>query len=341
MQDRLTIDRPVALGTALAEAVRSVCDRRLSLAAAELALLDARLMCGDFEGVLDLLRTAAPSPALPLIVARYVLWSGDLHSAAAAWSHVIESLEPGFTQQLEPPLRRASFTAIASTATDLGDAALAARLLGLARQLDDAQMPAGGYAGTDIDRDARMVSDMALNKLGMDPDAARGRLRLRPRMDEMDELSARNIRFGDGSVRIRAVREHDVLTIRVEQDAGSIPFTLLLEPFVRQTGPATIDGQPADLVPRTADTDPPDQASSSTLHWGSVARVAGAVAAGSGALAAGSAGAGALAGGPGAGPEASFSGTIIPVQLVLDEVRTLTIRESGAQRQDEKKGPVT
>jgi hypothetical protein len=310
VHDRLTIDRPVALGTALAEAVRTVCDRSLSLAVDELSLFDARLMCGDFESVLDLLRTAAPSPALPLLVARYVRWSGDLQSAAAAWSQVMSSLEPAFTEQLEPSLRRASLTAIAPTATDLGEAVLAARLLALARQIDVAET--GGFPPADTGRDVRLVSEVALNTLGIDPDAARGRLRLRPRLDEIDELAARNIRFADGSVSIHAVRERDVLTIRVEQDAGSIPITLLLEPFVRGTGPTTVDGRPADLVPQKASADPPRPASLLIQHPGPA----------------------------GPGPAAAW-GTVIPVQLVLDEIRTLVIREATGIRGDEKKGPVT
>ena len=308
MQDRLTIDRPVALGAALASAVRTVCDRSLSLKVDELSLFEARLMCGDFESVLDLLRTVAPSPALPLLVARYVRWSGDLQSAAAIWSQVLASLEPAFTEQLDPSLRRASLTAIAPTATDLGEAVLAARLLALARHIDPAE--AGGSARADARHDVQLVTDVALETLGVDPDAARGRLRLRPRLDEIDELAARNIRFGDGSVSIRAVRERDVLTIRVEQDAGSIPITLLLEPFVRETGPTTVDGQPADLVPQTAGTNPPHRSPLLPHHAGP------------------------------AGPGAA-AGTVIPVQLVLDDVRTLVVREASAIRTDEKKGPVT
>lgn len=292
MHDRLTIDRPLALGAALAEAVRTVCDRSLSLAVDELPLLDARLMCGDFESVLDLVRTAAPSPVLPLLVARYVRWSGDLQSAAAVWSQIMTSLEPAFTERLDPTLRRASFTAIAPTATDLGEAVLAARLLALARQIEGAQT--GRNQPGDTRGDVRVVSDAAINTLGIDPDAARGRLRLRPRLDEFDDLAARNIRFSDGSVSISAVRERDVLTIRVEQDAGSIPITLLLEPFVRRTGPATVDGQPADLLPQTAGAEPPRPVSATQRA------------------------------GPAVG---TASGTIIPVQLVLDEVRTLVITE--------------
>ena len=300
MQDRLTIDSPVTLGTALARAVRTVCDRRLSLAVEELPLLDARLMCGDFEGVLELLRTAAPSPALPLLVARYVRWSGDLQSAAAAWSQVLASLEPAFTEQLEPSLRRVSLTAIASTATDLGEAVLAARLLAIARQIDATETD--GAPAADAGRDVQLVSDVALTTLGIDPDAARGRLRLRPRLDEIDELAARNIRFGDGSVSIHAVRQRDILTIRVEQDTGSIPVTLLLEPFVRGTGPTTIDGQPADLVPQKVSADTPRPESLAAQHIGP---------------------------GPGA---AAPPGTVIPVQLVLDEIRTLVVTESGEIR---------
>lgn len=268
MQDRLTIDRPVALRSALAAAVRAVCAQPITVAPEHIHLIDARHACGDFEAVLAALRAATPSPALPLFVARYVRWSGDLHSATAIWSDVLASLELALSDSTTPALRHAACAELAPVATDLGDAQLAARLLGIARTTDAGDFP------THDNPDTEFVRHIAFTALGIEPDAARGRLRLRPRLDQMDELSARNIRFGDGSVRIGATRAGGRLTIRVEQDAGGIPITLLLEPFVRGHRTATVDGRAADLHSQT------------------------------------------LAG-----------GTILPVQLVLDEARTLVVEE--------------
>ncbi|HEX2167692.1 MAG TPA: hypothetical protein VHG09_10715, partial [Longimicrobiales bacterium] len=174
-------------------------------------------------------------------------------------------------------------------ATDLGDVQLAARLHGIARAIgtplvtrDDGAEDNGvaddgaaddGAEDDLAEGDIALIRRIAFETIGIDPDASRGRLRLRPRLNQLDELHVRSIRFSDGSISLHADRTDDVLSIRVQQDAGSIPITLLLEPFVNDPGPATVDGQPADLTPL-----------------------------------------------------AVHDGTILPVQLVLDEERTLTVR---------------
>ena len=113
-------------------------------------------------------------------------------------------------------------------------------------------------------------------------------MRLRPRLYRLDELHVRAILFGDASVCLRAAREHDRLTICAAQEAGSIPVTLLLEPFVMGPGSATVDGRPADLEPRQVTRAP-------ELRWAT------------------------------RDPAHTAGGTILPVQLLLDDVRTLVI----------------
>jgi hypothetical protein len=282
---RLTIDRPLQLGEPLAHAVRAICARRLDTTAACLALIDARLACGDFESVLALLRSASPAPALPLVAARYMRWTGDLQSVAAAWDGIAASLEPRLLESLGPTLHRAALIELAPAATDLGDAPLAARLLGAARTMHGESRDAtnASLAATDAAAfhstadDVERVRIATREIIGIDPDAARGRLRIRPRLDRFDELAIRNIRFGDGSIRFRAEHDGHAIVIRVEQESGSIPITLLLEPFVMRPGTVTIDGEPADLAPQDAGT-----------------------------------------------------GTIVPVQLVLDDARSMTIQSDPA-----------
>lgn len=298
LHERLAIDRPADLGTALSAAVHTVCARALSVAPTDLTLLDARLACGDFEGVLAILRNEEPVAALPLFLARYVRWSGDLHSAAAIWPRVLQTLELTINDGDDIALRHAVCTELAPVATDLGDVQLAARLHGIARTSDVASLltdAAGerngaeavvrhGIAAVDRGRIATgdragastVVRDIAFGTIGIDPDAARGRLRLRPRLDLLDELHVRGIRFADGSIGLRAAWTDEVLSIRVQQDAGSIPITVLLEPFVTEPGSAMVDGRPAELVAQSVD-----------------------------------------------------GGTILPVQLVLDEERTLLVTKKG------------
>src|SRR5690606_41098117 len=90
------------------------------------------------------------------------------------------------------------------------------------------------------------------------------------------ELEIHIIRFGDASVRLVAAVRPGMIEIVIEQEAGGIPVTVLLEPYVTpglaNPSPATVDGQPATLTPQAADY-----------------------------------------------------GTIIPVQLVLDDVRTVVL----------------
>lgn len=305
MQDRLTIDLPYALRDTLADAVRSVCARDLAVTPAHLDLLDARLACGDFESVLALLRQstrtdaedAALPAALPLFVARYLRWTGDLHSAAAIWQDVLAALEIVLRSDGPQSLLHATGVEFAPVATDLGDMQLAARLHGIVRAIrpttagtyddggldDDIVNRAGAKGRAAVDdragADVARVCDIAFNTIGIDPDASRGRLRLRPRLDLIDNLHVRSIRFGDGSISLRAERTGQILGMRVVQDAGSMPITVLLEPFVIAPGPATVDGRKADLVPRSV---------------------------------------------PG--------GTILPVQLVLDEERMLVVHMGAEGR---------
>lgn len=271
MQDRLTIDRPAELGAELDGAVRAVCARTITVTPQHIHLLDARHACGDFEGVLAALRAAPPAPALPLVLARYVRWSGDLHSVAALWHAALTSLDLVLHDAASPALRHATCTEFAAVATDLGDPQLAARLLGIARTT------AAGPLPIENDPDCHLIHDIAFRTLGLEPDAARGRLRLRPRLNGLEEIRVRNIRFGDGSVSLSAARSAGRLTVRVEQEAGAIPLTVLLEPFVRGHARAVVDGQPADLEARVV-----------------------------------------------------TGGTILPVQLVLDDARTLVVEEDDA-----------
>jgi len=277
MPDRLLIVRPPALGAALARAVERACARRIAIAGRDVPLLDARLACGDFDSVRVLLGAAFPHPALPLFVARYAIWTGDLQSVAGAWAAVLASLDLT-ANPMSASLRRTAVE-IARTATDLGDAPLAARLLGDARNAGPSDGTPSPDPPADADPDSMMICDVAFNVLGLEPDAVRGRLRLRPRLDRFAEIEALHIRFGDGSVGISATREGAVIVLRIEQDSGAIPVTVLLEPFVDGPVSAEVDGRRADLQPRSTD-----------------------------------------------------GGTIVPVQLVLDQARTLIVhtRPPGA-----------
>ncbi len=92
--------------------------------------------------------------------------------------------------------------------------------------------------------------------LGIDPDAERGRLRLRLHVPAAwPDWSATNIRLGDASVDLHVQRDAHSVRITADQTAGALPLTLILEPTVHAPVTACfVDTQPADLALRaTAD----------------------------------------------------------------------------------------
>lgn len=67
--------------------------------------------------------------------------------------------------------------------------------------------------------------------LGAAPDAARGRLRLRPQPPaQWDHFDVRNLRLTDASLSLRYQREGSRLAISVAQETGAVPLNLVLEP---------------------------------------------------------------------------------------------------------------
>ncbi|MEX1184466.1 MAG: hypothetical protein WEF86_14735 [Gemmatimonadota bacterium] len=285
MQDGLQVTHPVT-------AARVTQDALLVLDAAGAASLDdvavsavlAWLAGGRFERVRRILLQAQPAPALPLVAARYVSWTGDLTTAAAAWQSVHAAtgqLIENASAAVDPErawLRATTFVELQRTAADLGDPMLAALLHRHARG-GPRPGSAAPFTGADpLAEAAAAVLQIVHATLGIEPDATRHRLRLAPRMPvEPQRFAARGIRFGDGSVAFDAQSEQTekggCYTFRVGQDSGAIPLTVLLEPLVRGTlTAACVDGKAAELTPRAVDR-----------------------------------------------------GTIVPVQLVLDEERTLTL----------------
>jgi hypothetical protein len=109
--------------------------------------------------------------------------------------------------------------------------------------------PYGGRAAVDA------LLDTAFLVLGVQPDATRHRIWLRPRLPAgWDCLEARDIQAGGDSIRLSVEVQPDMLRLRVEQDAGAIPVTALVEPFVPgSVAGVRIDGVAASLVPRAVE----------------------------------------------------------------------------------------
>lgn len=261
MTERLTLLRPADIGRALARAVDRVDQAPLVL---DPGLVAARLAAGSFEAVRSLLRGADATPEIPLIAARYLRWTGDIPTVMAAWPVIERALDQ--LDAADAHVRSATLDELQPAAVDVGRPQLAARLRALARS---ASPPMRVRA----EGDARTILDVAADLLGIAPDAVRGRIGLRVNATRYDAIEVQNIRCADASIALVVERGADDVSIRIEQTAGAVPLTALLEPSVARATAAEVDGVPADLAFRETD-----------------------------------------------------EGIVVPVQVVLDDTRTLRIR---------------
>jgi hypothetical protein len=127
---------------------------------------------------------------------------------------------------------------------------------GFERLSAEAELPVRGawpgrFAQLDADPTATALfaCTCAYGLVGIEPDAARHRLRIRPRLSARPgHTVVRGIRCGDATVSLEIVTEPDVVTIDVRQDDGAIPLTALLEPVLAApVTTATVDHRPASL----------------------------------------------------------------------------------------------
>lgn len=207
------------------------------------------------------------------LVVRYLAWTGDIAGTRTEWDRVRRAIafctEPADTGRAGsgsadatgcsdrtgtgPDHHGLDLRGLAVAAESIGDADLASRLRDLAdrhrRQRTAAAPPA---ASPPPDPIVSFVHDV----LGVEPDAPKHRLRLRPRLpDAWDRLAIRRIRMADTEIALDYRRDGDRHTFRVEQESGAVPVQVVLEPLLvaRRVVKATVDGQAAELEPRPAD----------------------------------------------------------------------------------------
>lgn len=254
----------------------------------------AALACGRAGTLRTLLRLAAAAartstptglePLLPLLAARFHAWTGDPGPAAALLPSLADALigdaAPAPADAVHGLVRAAALAGVERMATDLGDAATAARLHRAGREIAAAR-PAGGrldpadavlaaaldhapagVMATAAAADPAVLPSPALQVLhavhvlvGAAPDAPRHRLWLRPRLPAgAQRLAMRGLALGEDGVAFEVRREGSGLVATVAQEVGPIPLTLLLELRVPEepTG-TTVDGQPAALTVSAGD----------------------------------------------------------------------------------------
>ncbi|CAN5694025.1 hypothetical protein BH23GEM10_BH23GEM10_14220 [soil metagenome] len=257
MQNGITVIQPASAARAVQAALARI-DGRADDDEIPIRVHLAMLAAGRFTAARRRLTRDLAAPELPLLAARYAAWTADLHAVAAAWATVRASAEALLREQPHAHSRLLVMTCteLQRTATDIGDPAFAAVLL---RRATAPSQPAPAHAGHPDDDDmaaADVILDFVHGTLGIEPDATRNRLRIRPGPDTADTgIEVRSIRFGDGAVNLRGSTDRHNSRVRhnwrVSQDAGAIPLTVLLEPVI--TGTVTgcsVDGRPASLSPQ-------------------------------------------------------------------------------------------
>lgn len=100
--------------------------------------------------------------------------------------------------------------------------------------------------------DAWLVPLLVAGVLGCDPDAERGRLRLRLHVPEAwPAWGVDRLRIGDAAIELRVERDAGNVEITADQVSGPLPLTLILEPTVHApVAAALVDGRPAELALR-------------------------------------------------------------------------------------------
>jgi len=99
---------------------------------------------------------------------------------------------------------------------------------------------------------AMAIAPLVYGLLGAEPDAPKGRLRLRPQLpDAWNRLEVRDLRMGDASVRLHWERDGSMVRFAIEQEEGAVPIRLILEPVaLGKVVAARIDGTDAELDAR-------------------------------------------------------------------------------------------
>jgi hypothetical protein len=204
----------------------------------------ASLAIGDREFSHFLLNTLKRDDFL-LFAARFFLWSGVdqvLRDQLPRIDRTLSETEP-FAELHELAIALESIGAGAEAAAVRTRAANAQRRILPDWEAHDCnELPAANAADT--------VNVLMHALLGAAPDAARGRLRLRPCLpDWLDSLAVHNIRMADALITLRYERVPKNIRYSIEQVAGAMPVRLVFEPsFMRKVNNAFVDDVTADLA---------------------------------------------------------------------------------------------
>jgi hypothetical protein len=201
------------------------------------------LLAGDFEVAGNVLRSLgrtaedAPVPYLTL-AAEYLAWTGDIATLGTEWPRALAALA-----QVGGDVGPAVMEGLAHIAEALGDRSAVA---GMRKEQGTGSAPVVGPGHEAADPALSAVRAL----LGVEPDAWRGRLTLRPRPPlDWDHFQVQGLAMGDAAFGLDYHRDGHVHRLAIRQDRGPVPVTLVLEAWI--PGPlraARVDGATADLA---------------------------------------------------------------------------------------------
>lgn len=249
----------------------------------------AALALGNFEAVAELIRhlgrrlppdgrighnstesTAAgalpAAPTMPedltphylLLLARFLAWTGEIHLLRQEWPHVLRALtaRPETSDHPSSANWELALHELTVAAESLGEVVLADLRCRLepARPAAKSPAPPRGMASPHTGAPAEQVVDYYLHEiLGVEPDAPRNRLVLRPSIPESwDRLEVEQLRFGDAEIAFHYRRDGSRHHFTLTQESGAVPVRVIFEPLLpaRHLAAARVDGQHATLDPR-------------------------------------------------------------------------------------------
>ena len=179
----------------------------------------------------------------PIALAELAVAAESIGDAALAEALRSRAIRPGAPTL--PSFLGAAGAAWAEFAAGRSDAATRAWLRGVEALL------AHGCASTM--EAAAVVNGFVYGLLGAEPDAVKGRLRLRPQLPaSWDRLEVRHFRMGDAVIALTCARDGDRHAFRLEQEEGAVPVTVVFEPMLPapRLAAARVDGVDAELDSR-------------------------------------------------------------------------------------------
>ena len=213
-----------------------------------------------------------------VLASRYLAWTGDIAGLRADWPGVRESAERCLEHvggivtsvtTLESWSRAHCSRGLAElrvAAEEVGDEELAARIESAASgssgpaaasrpRLEEAPAQPDASAGAVAERDealrsAALVEALLLGILGVEPDAPRGRLTLRPRLaSSWADFRLRNLRVGAAVVEMEYRRDGSIHRFVLRQVGGVAPIRVIFEPELggARLERSWVDGQAAEL----------------------------------------------------------------------------------------------